>query len=115
MPDVNLPLSGAVAQALKTWFSLFSPSGSQIGLFNVNLGKSSNPVVEEEVLLDVASYGRQLGRIADYLTVLLRHVGPEDAKLTPEEQKAVRALKRMLDGIADVKERHSTKPALRPR
>src|SRR5262245_24361470 len=39
--------------------------------------KSSNPEVEEEVLTDIASYGKQLGRIEDMLTVLLDHFRPQ--------------------------------------
>jgi hypothetical protein len=38
---------------------LFNPVGSQIGLFNVNLGTSSDPAVESQVLSDVASYGKR--------------------------------------------------------
>ena len=33
--------------------------------------QSSEPKVEEEVLSDVATYGKQLGRIGDALIVLL--------------------------------------------
>jgi hypothetical protein len=37
------------------------------GLININLGQSSAPEVEQEILEDVGSYGRQLGRIGDAL------------------------------------------------
>ena len=47
----------------------------------------------------VASDGRQLGRI-DALAVLLTHVRPERA-LTDDEDRSLRALRRMLDDIAD--------------
>ena len=47
-------------------------------------GKVSNPAVEEEVLTEVASYGKQLGRIEDVLQVLLAHFHPEK-KLTAGE------------------------------
>ena len=55
---------------------MFRAVGSQFGLININLGQSSNPTVEEEVLTDVASYGRQLGRISDALAVLLARLPP---------------------------------------
>lgn len=112
MPDVNLPLSGPVAQAFHFWSSLFSAFGSQIGFINVNLGRSSNPAIEAEVLSEVASYGKQLGRIEDALIVLLKHVRLEG--LDKDEARAIDDLKRMLKDIADVKERRSQKPALRP-
>jgi hypothetical protein len=55
MPVFRLPLSGNVTQSINPWTWLFNPVGSQIGLVNIELGQSSNPAVEEEVLSDVAS------------------------------------------------------------
>ena len=63
--------------------------------------------MEKVVIADVASYGKQLGRIEDALVVLLRHFRPE-RKLLEEENKAIRDLKRMLDDIADMKEKRSS-------
>jgi hypothetical protein len=115
VPEVNLPLSGAVAQVFRFWASLFSPSGGgQVGLVNVNLGRSPAPAVEEEVLAEVGSYGRQLGRIGDALAVLLKDFPPPGRTLSPEEDRAIRDLKRMLDDVADVKERHGIGHVLRP-
>jgi hypothetical protein len=39
-----------------------------------NLGPSSDPDIEKQVLSDQASYGMQLGRIGEALIVLLNHV-----------------------------------------
>ena len=113
MPDFKLPLSGNVAQTINPWTVFFNPIGSQVGLVNVNLGNSSNPAVEEQVISDVASYGKQLGRIGDALVVLLAHFRPT-GQLSKAEEAAIRDLKSLLNNIADVKERHSAKPALRP-
>ncbi len=104
VPDFKLPLSGDVSQAF-SWFS-----GNQYSLISVNMGKSSNPNVEQQVLSDVASYGKQIGRIEDALGVLLDHFHPERA-LTHKEDRAIRDLKRMLEDIADVKKRYSSKPS----
>jgi hypothetical protein len=52
MPVFRLPLSGNVTQSI-------NPVGSQVGLVNIELGQSSNPKVEEEVLSDVASYDKR--------------------------------------------------------
>ncbi len=109
LPNVNLPLSGPVAQAFRLWTSLFNTFGNQIGLINVSVGKSPAPGIEEEVLSEVASYGRQLGRMGDALVVLLKY-----ANLPEPERRANDDFKRMLTDIADVKERHDAKLVLRP-
>lgn len=105
MPTFKLPLSGDVAQTINPWTAVFSPYGSQFGLININLGRSSAPQVEADVLADVGSYGKQLGRIGDALIVLLTHFHPTD-ELTVEEQTAIDELKKMLDQIAEVKRKH---------
>lgn len=109
MPDFKLPLSGDVTQAINPWTFFYNPVGSQVGLFNVNFGTSSNPAVEEQVLSDVASYGKQLGRIGDALSVLLKHFHPQEA-LSTHEKKALNDLKRMLEEIDNVKNRHPKTP-----
>lgn len=112
MPMFKMPLSGDVVQSINPWTAFFSPIGSQFGVVNINFGQSSAPQVEEEVLSDVGSYGRQLGRMGDALVVLLAHFKPEKP-LSGEETAAIDALKEMLGQIAEIKERHA-RPALRP-
>jgi len=112
MPEFKLPLSGNVFQAISPWTAFMSPVGSQLGLFNVTIGQSSEPAVEADVLSDVASYGKQLGRIGDALVVLLAHFHPA-TPLTREETAAIDDLKDMLQRIADVKDKHK-RQALRP-
>jgi hypothetical protein len=111
MPVFKLPLSGDVMQSINPFTAFLSPIGSQFGLVNINLGKSSEPDVESEVLSDVASYGKQLGQIGDALVVLLKHFKPE-TPLSPKEHAAIEALKKMLDQIAEVKDKHK-RPAMR--
>jgi hypothetical protein len=112
MPTFKLPLSGDVLQAINPWKVFTSPIGSQMGVFNVQIGQSSEPAVEAEVLSDVASYGKQLGRVGDALVVLLNHFHPR-TPLSEEEAAAIDDLKEMLARIADVKSKHKRK-ALRP-
>jgi hypothetical protein len=81
-------------------------------VININLGQSSDPDVEQEVLSDVGTYGKQIGRMADALIVLLAHFHPE-RPLTSQESAAIDALKDMLNKVADVKQKHA-RPALRP-
>jgi hypothetical protein len=111
MPTFKLPLSGDVVQSINPFTAFMT--GGQFGLVNINLGQSSEPKVEADVLSDVATYGKQLGRIGDALIVLLAHFHPR-TPLSADETKAIDALKDMLQKIADVKEKHS-RPALRPR
>jgi hypothetical protein len=47
----------------------FNSQGGQFGLVNINLGKSADPDLEQRILDDVGSYGRQLGRIGEALEV----------------------------------------------
>ena len=110
MPVFKLPLSGDVVQSISPWTAFISPI--QLGLINVTVGQSSEPKVEEEVLSDVASYGKQLGRIEDALIVLLAHFHPA-TPLTKDEADAIEALKEMLAKIATVKDKYK-RPALRP-
>ncbi len=112
MPTFKLPLSGDVVQAISPWTAFMSPIGSQIGLFNVRIGESSEPAVEGDVLSEVASYGKQLGRIGDVLIVLLAHFHPT-TPLTKEETAAIEDLRQMLRQIADVKDKHK-RDAMRP-
>jgi hypothetical protein len=110
MPTFKLPLSGDVVQSINPFTAFMT--GGQFGLVNINLGQSSDPGVEAEVLSDVATYGKQLGRIGDALTVLLRYVNLPPS-LGADEKQAIDALNDMLGKIATVKEKHG-RAALRP-
>jgi hypothetical protein len=84
---------------------LFNPVGSQVGLVNIELGQSTQPEVEEEVLTDVASYGKQIGRIEDALVVLLDHFNP-GRPLTVPEQQAIDDLRELVTQVHKVKQHH---------
>jgi hypothetical protein len=111
MSVFKLPLSGDVVQNISPFTAFMSPIGSQFGLVNITLGQSSAPEVEGEVLSDVGTYGKQLGRIGDALLVLIERM-PKD--MTLDQDNAIKALKKMLNDVADIKERHH-RSALRPR
>jgi hypothetical protein len=108
MPTFKLPLSGDFVQSINPLTAFMT--GGQFGLININMGQSSEPKVEAEVLSDVATYGKQLGRIEDALVVLLAHFHPRKP-LSAEETGAIDALKDMLNGIAKVKTKYH-RPAL---
>jgi hypothetical protein len=97
MSDFLRPVSTAMTQNINPWQFMFAPH------YTINMGRSRSPEIESEVIDKVGSYGRQLGRIGDALVVLLTHFKP-DKPLTKEEEKAVGALRRMLEDIAEIKD-----------
>ena len=103
MPSFRLPLSGDVMQTINPWTWFLKTVGGQFGLINVNLGKSSDPQLEEEILEEVGTYGRQLGQIGDALGVLLKHVKVDG--LDPEEERMIWAFKVQLEEIARLKDK----------
>ena len=111
MADVNLPLSGPVTQAFEQWTSFFSPSGNQVSLFSVNVGQSSDETTEKAVIANVASYGKQLGRIGDALRVLIKNLPL--ANLSDEDKETLCGLESLLHDIDKEKARQRT-PLHRP-
>jgi hypothetical protein len=101
MPELRLPLSGDVSQTINPWNWIFRSIGSQFGLINISLGKSSDPALEQQILSDVGSYGRQIGQLGDALRVLIDHIQLKDLK--PEEQRALQALQYQLAEIDRLK------------
>ena len=103
----RLPLSGDVIQWINpiTWFM----SGNQI---TANLGESSAPEVETEILDRIGTYGRQLGQISDAMIVLLKYL-PDRSNLSAQEMEAIDAFEKMAAAIADIKNKHK-RQALRP-
>ena len=103
MPNFRLPLSGDVLQNINPWNWILK--ADQVGLININLGRSADPALEQEILNEVGSYGRQLGRINDVLGVLLQHVQPE--KLSEDDRIKIYAFKTQLAEIERLKQKHS--------
>jgi hypothetical protein len=96
-----MPLSGNVDQVIDPWTLMLQMVGNQFGLININLGKSSDPDLEKEIIQDVGTYGKQLGQIGDALQVLLNHVKLD--KLTNDEKRAIQALQFQLAEIDRLK------------
>jgi hypothetical protein len=97
------PFSGGVAQNILPWNWFNNFTGNRFSWFTVNLGRSSAPEVEAEILDDVGSYGRQLGRIGDVLEVLVAKL-PRDS-LTPDERAAVEDFSSQMREIKRIKEK----------
>ena len=105
MPVFRLPLSGNVTQSILPWTWNFNSVGGQIGLVNIDLGQSSEPKIEAEVMTDVASYGKQLGRIEDALVALLDVYTPRGAP-TEKQERAFDALREMVGKVEAIKRKH---------
>ncbi len=93
----NFPLSGNVTQSFGLPFS----SGATFGLFNINMGSSTDAGQEQEILAKVGSYGRQLGRICDAVEALIKKV--EKGNLTPDDEKALKDFGEMAAAIKHAK------------
>jgi hypothetical protein len=111
MPEYRVPLSlkfpfpGNVTQAINPWQWTFDWAGAQFGLVNVNLGRSGDPQLEEEILDEVGSYGRQLGRIGDVLEILLEDL--DRNRLNDKQRDAVDALRGQLAAVRALKRRRA--------
>jgi hypothetical protein len=97
------PFSGGVAQNILPWNWIANFAGSRFSWFTVNLGRSSAPEVESDILENVGSYGRQIGRISDVLEVLVAKL-PRDI-LTDDERAAVEDFSSQMREIKRIKER----------
>lgn len=88
-------------QAINPWNISFQ--NGRFGLINIDLGQTPRPDIEQKILDEVGSYGRQLGRIGDVIEILLRHVKLEN--LTEKEQDALATLLGQLAEIRQIKRR----------
>ena len=95
--------AGGVAQTINPWSWMAKVMGNQFSLFTVNLGRSSAPEVEADILDNVGSYGRQLGRIGEVLEVLVNKL-PRDT-LTEAERAAVEDFSSQMREIKAIKEK----------
>jgi hypothetical protein len=75
----------------------------QVGFININEMASAKPGLEADIIENVASYGRQLGRITDVVEALLKRSRDDwdDA-----DRKAEKAFREMAEQIEIVKAGH---------
>jgi hypothetical protein len=91
-PVVHWPLSGSVTQDI-------SPS---------LLWKARDSDTEVRVLREVASYGRQIGKLSDLVLALADSL-PKD-QLKPEAQKTLAELRLMVENIQRIKDEQKALP-----
>jgi hypothetical protein len=82
------PLGGDVTQWIRTsWIKSLS---DQTGFININNVRAGDPDLERRIIEDVASYGRQLGRMMEALDVVIGHLRLGEGKdLTADERHAL--------------------------
>lgn len=108
-PMTALPLSGDVTQTINPWTwwnTAVNQLGGQFGLININTMASGDPVLENQIVQNVASYGKQLGRMMEALNVVIA----KDltlSTLTPKDQETITAFQDMLAQINATKDNHT--------
>ncbi len=96
----QFPLSGDVTQAINPWTWWLRMMG-QIGFININLTKSSDAGMEQQIIENVAGYGKQLGRVIEVLDALLAHTAT--AEWSAVQRKALGDFLDLAKEIAAVK------------
>jgi hypothetical protein len=103
MPAIDsyrAPGSGDVSQAINPW-SWWISAPASYGFININTMQSADPGLEQRIVHNVASYGRQLGRMMEVLEALLAHT--DSSGWAPQQQDALRDFRRLTAQIADYK------------
>jgi hypothetical protein len=101
------PFSGDVTQSILPW-NFFGRFLGQIGFININNAKTPAPELETTIVEEVGSYGRQIGRIADALDVL---VGTLDRLALNEKQLlAIMAFREQLSEVRAIKSKRQPDP-----
>jgi hypothetical protein len=96
MPDFNVSLAPSrLTQTINPWtLNLGS-------LFTINLGQSSNPDLENQILEEVGSYGRQIGQIGDVMKLLIPLI--DQSKLSDAQKKTIWKLEEQLKSVERLK------------
>ncbi|MGH3673509.1 MAG: hypothetical protein ACRDSH_23255 [Pseudonocardiaceae bacterium] len=93
MFGIHAPLSGDVTENI---------DGGQLGLININATRSGDPQLEQRIITEVASYGRQLGRLLDAVDVLADR--QSRCGLSDPEIRALDQLQKLAKEVAAVKQ-----------
>jgi hypothetical protein len=105
--DFRSPLSGSVNQLIQPWRWSMDGNNNQYSFFSIDLGHSSAPELETEIIEEVGSYGRQLGRISEALEVLVKRL--PRGELNDAETAAIEAFSVQMREIAQVRKRMASR------
>jgi len=99
MQTVTMPLQLAPASLTQPILPNWS-----FHLFNINLGSSSNPEVEQAALEKVGSYGRQIGHLAEALELIVKKSKLlESPDLSQEERDVLQVFLGDVSAIRQIK------------
>lgn len=88
-----LPFSGDVTQPW-SWLYQFAP-------ITINQMKTESPALEKKIINEVASYGKQLGKLVEAVQILLRHL--DAGQLGSGEKALLDSFTRMANEITAIK------------
>jgi hypothetical protein len=91
---VQLPFGNFTIDPVTNWQRFFNPQF----VINYNTGDVG---IENKVLQQSGSYGKQLGKVFDVLDVLIAHIPTED--LTPQERSALDDFRKLQDRVERAK------------
>lgn len=101
MADIRLPFAGDVTQAINPWTWWIRATFGQLGFININETNAGDPALEQRIIGEVASYGRQIGWISETLEIVLRHA--KYADLSADERDSLAQFQRMMVHIDAIK------------
>jgi len=82
---LRAPLSGDVTQSIDAGF--VRTMADQLGFININTSRAGDPELGRRITEQVASYGRQLGKILDALDVPIRADSRPDLRRKDDQAK----------------------------
>jgi hypothetical protein len=103
-----MPQDPLVSLAPRMLSQLINPWFVNMGVVTMDGQAAGDAQIEEEIVNNVASYGKQLGRICAVLEVLIKQNKLEDpsTRLDPDDRIAINSFRTMLLEIDNVKLRH---------
>jgi len=101
MADIRMPLSGDVSQTINPW-TWWIRAWGQFGFININETNTGDAELEQRIVREVASYGRQLGWTSEVLSIVLRHARYGD--LTPAERDSIAQFDRVQTHVEAIKQ-----------
>ena len=90
MPDKKVSYSSSSTDLLSPIFKYWTTSSGQYGLVNIRYGESSNAQVEQDIVENVAGYGKQIGKLLEAVVFLAHRLSEKDKKILND--KAIEAL-----------------------
>lgn len=110
MSDLQLAPT-TLNQAINPWTWWIKPSLGQMGFINIQETASGDPELERAIIEQAASYGRQLGRMSELLSVLVQRTNTD--KWSESEKAVVQDFNAMAESVAATKRRRGRSPAQR--